>query len=97
MTPKPDYDKQLSLIDEKIARLKLQKSEILKKKENAHNKEIIGIFKEGNISIDELKEFISSKKAPDALSQEDNGSNVVEKDDSKKEYTDNTEKEKNDK
>ena len=91
MAKKPDYDKQLSGIDERIANLKAQRAEIVKKKEAASVKEVIEIFKDGNLTIDDLKELISTKNASKTLqtTNYDNGKNATD--------SENNEKEKNDK
>ena len=91
MAKKPDYDNQLSGIDERIANLKAQRAEIVKKKEAASVKEVIEIFKDGNLTIDDLKELISTKNTSKTLqtTNDDNGKNATD--------SENNEKEKNDK
>ncbi len=55
-----NYDEEIKLCDEKIAKLKQHRQKLLKAKTAQENEEIISVVKGNNMSLEQLKELISA-------------------------------------
>lgn len=55
-----NFDEEIRKVDERINRLKTRRQQLLQQKTDKENEEIITLIKNNKVSVDKLKELIST-------------------------------------
>lgn len=55
-----NFDEEINKIDERINKLKMRRQQLLQQKAEKENEEIISLIKNNRVSVDKLKELIST-------------------------------------
>lgn len=55
-----NFDEEICRIDERISKLKMRKQQLVQQKTEKENEEILALIKGNRVSVDKLKELIST-------------------------------------
>lgn len=55
-----NFDEEISKIDERISKLKMRRQQLQQQKTERENEEIIALIKSNKVSVEKLKELIST-------------------------------------
>lgn len=55
-----NFDEEIRRIDERISKLKMRKQQLAQQKTEKENEEILALIKGNRVSVDKLKELIST-------------------------------------